>query len=240
MVFRSLVCSLTERSEVKVCGIVGYLNNRNVVPLVLEGLKKLEYRGYDSAGIGVIDKGKTSILKCKGRITDLENILKKKHITGSVGLGHTRWATHGDPSDRNAHPHTDCSEKIAVVHNGIIENYVSLRQLLENEGHKFKSTTDTEVFPHLIEKFYKGDLLKAVQEALALVEGAYAFAVICADEPNKIVVARLGSPLVIGVGSNGEYFVASDPVAIVKHTRKVIYLDDGEVALLQPSESSYY
>lgn len=217
------------------CGIVGYIGKRNVVPVILEGLKKLEYRGYDSAGIAVIDKGKTSILKCKGRITDLENIVKKKHIAGHIGLGHTRWATHGDPSDRNAHPHSDCTGKIVVVHNGIIENYVSLRQLLENEGHTFKSTTDTEVFPHLVEKFYKGDLLKAVQEALVLVEGAYAFAVICSDEPNKIVVARLGSPLVIGIGNNGEYFAASDPVAIMKHTRQVIYLDDGEVALLQPS-----
>ncbi len=218
------------------CGIVGYVGNRNVVPVILEGLKKLEYRGYDSAGIGLIDKGKTSIVKCKGRIADLENILKKKHLKGSIGLGHTRWATHGDPSDQNAHPHLDCSGKIAVVHNGIIENYASLRQLLENEGHKFKSDTDTEVFPHLIEKFYKGNLLKAVQEALALVEGAYAFAVICEDEPDKIVAARLGSPLVIGVGNNGEYLVASDPVAIIKHTRKVIYLGDGEVALLQPSK----
>ena len=217
------------------CGIVGYIGNRNVVPIVLEGLKKLEYRGYDSAGIGIIDNGKTSILKCKGRITDLEKILQGKHATGHIGIGHTRWATHGDPSHRNAHPHLDCSGKIAVVHNGIIENYASLRQLLEDEGHKFQSDTDTEVFPHLIEKFYKGDLLKAVQEALALVEGAYAFAVICEDEPDKIVAARLGSPLVIGVGNNGEYFVASDPIAIVKHTRQVIYLGDNEVALLQPS-----
>ena len=217
------------------CGIVGYINNRNVVPVILDGLKKLEYRGYDSAGIGVIDKGKTSVWKCKGRISDLENILKKKEITGSIGLGHTRWATHGDPSDKNAHPHTDCTGKIAIVHNGIIENYVSLRQLLSDEGHQFRSDTDTEIFAHLVEKFYKGNLLKAVQEALALVEGAYAFAVICADEPDKIVVARLGSPLVIGVGSNGEYFAASDPVAIVEHTRRVIYLEDGEVAVIQPS-----
>lgn len=217
------------------CGIVGYTGKKNVVPLILEGLRKLEYRGYDSSGIAVIEKGKTSVLKCKGRIANLEGKVKRKHIKTSIGLGHTRWATHGNPSDRNAHPHTDSSGKIAVVHNGIIENYASLRKLLENEGHKFKSDTDTEVFAHLVGKFYKGDILKAVQEALALVEGAYAFAVICEDEPDKIVAARLASPIVIGIGKNGEYFVASDPIAIVEHTRQVIYLDDHEIALIQPS-----
>jgi glucosamine--fructose-6-phosphate aminotransferase (isomerizing) len=217
------------------CGIVGYIGKKNVVPVILEGLKKLEYRGYDSAGIAVIDNGRVSVWKCKGRIKELENTIKKKHLSGNIGLGHTRWATHGDPSDRNAHPHTDSSGKIVVVHNGIIENYTSLRKLLEDEGHKFKSDTDTEVFAHLVEKFYKGDLLKAVQEALVLVEGAYAFAVICGDEPDKIVAARLASPLVIGVGEKGEYLVASDPIAIVEHTRKVIYLDDHEIALIQPS-----
>ncbi|MCK4905388.1 glutamine--fructose-6-phosphate transaminase (isomerizing) [bacterium] len=217
------------------CGIVGYIGKKNVVPVVLEGLKKLEYRGYDSSGIAVIDKGGISVAKCKGRIANLDNIVKKKNLFGNIGLGHTRWATHGDPSDRNAHPHTDGSGKIAVVHNGIIENYASLKKLLIDEGHKFKSDTDTEIFAHLIQKFYKGDILKAVQEALVLTEGAYAFAVICEDEPDKIVAARLGSPLVIGIGKKGEYIVASDPIAIVKHTRKVIYLDDEEVVLLQPS-----
>ncbi len=217
------------------CGIVGYVGKKNVVPIVLEGLKKLEYRGYDSAGIAVIDKGKLSVLKCKGRIADLEKLVKKNHLSGNIGLGHTRWATHGDPSDRNAHPHTDGSGKIAVVHNGIIENYASLRKLLIAKGHQFKSDTDTEIFAHLIERFYKGDILKAVQKALTLTEGAYAFAVICKDEPDKIVAARLGSPLVIGIGNNGEYLIASDPVAIVKHTRKVIYLGDKEIAVLQPS-----
>ncbi|MBU1767426.1 MAG: glutamine--fructose-6-phosphate transaminase (isomerizing), partial [Candidatus Omnitrophica bacterium] len=217
------------------CGIVGYIGKKNVVPVILEGLKKLEYRGYDSSGIAVIDKGKISVTKCKGRIANLDNIVKKKNLFGNIGLGHTRWATHGDPSDRNAHPHTDGSGKIAVVHNGIVENYASLKKLLIDEGHKFKSDTDTEIFAHLIQKFYKGDILKAVQEALVLTEGAYAFAVICEDEPDKIVAARLGSPLVIGIGKKGEYIVASDPIAIVKHTRKVIYLDDEEVVLLQPS-----
>jgi glucosamine--fructose-6-phosphate aminotransferase (isomerizing) len=199
----------------------------------LEGLKKLEYRGYDSAGLAVLCNHKASVLKCRGRIFDLENLTKKRKLSGNIGIGHTRWATHGDPSDINAHPHFDCFKKIVAVHNGIIENYASLKQLLESEGHVFRSATDTEVFPHLIEKFYRGDLLKAVQEALALIEGAYAFAVACEDEPDKIIAARFGSPLVVGIGKKGEYFVASDTVAIVKHTRRAIYLDDGEIAVIQ-------
>ncbi len=217
------------------CGIIGYIGSKNATPIVLEGLKKLEYRGYDSAGIASIDKDKMSILKCKGRIRELSNLVKKEHLTGSVGLGHTRWATHGEPSERNAHPHVSCSGKVAVVHNGIIENYASLRTLLEDEGHKFSSDTDTEIFAHLVEKFYHGNLLKAVHEALALVEGAYAFAVMCEDEPDKIVAARFGSPLVIGIGKKGEYLIASDPIAIVAHTRQVIYLADNEVVMLQTS-----
>jgi len=217
------------------CGIVGYIGKKNVVPVILGGLKKLEYRGYDSAGIAAIETGRLSLLKCKGRIRDLGKLVKKNRISGNIGLGHTRWATHGDPSDTNAHPHTDTSGTIAVVHNGIIENYASLKKLLTKEGHKFKSDTDTEIFAHLIQKFYKGDILNAVREALALTEGAYAFAVICENEPDKIVAARFGSPLVIGIGKKGEYLIASDPVAIVKHTRKVIYLADREMVLLQPS-----
>ena len=217
------------------CGIIGYVGGRNTIPIVMKGLKRLEYRGYDSAGIVTIGNGKMRVSKCKGRITDLENLIKKSDVTGSIGLGHTRWATHGEPSTRNAHPHLDCSGKVAVVHNGIIENYASLRKLLEDEGHKFHSDTDTEVFPHLVEKFYRGDLLAAVQESLALVEGAYAFAVICEDEPDKIVVARRGSPLAAGVGNKGEYIISSDPVAIVAHTREVIYLGDNEIGVFQPS-----
>lgn len=217
------------------CGIIGYVGGRNTIAIVLEGLKKLEYRGYDSAGIVAIGNGKMRISKCKGRITNLEDLVKKSGITGSTGLGHTRWATHGQPSTRNAHPHVDCSGRVAVVHNGIIENYASLRKLLEDEGHKLHSDTDTEVFPHLVEKFYRGDLLAAVQESLALVEGAYAFAVICEDEPDKIVVARRGSSLAVGVGNKGEYIISSDPVAIVAHTREVIYLSDNEIGVFQPS-----
>jgi glucosamine--fructose-6-phosphate aminotransferase (isomerizing) len=217
------------------CGIIGYIGDKNAVPIVLEGLRKLEYRGYDSAGIAAIDNGKMAILKCKGMVNDLANLIEQNCVKGSIGLGHTRWATHGEPSTRNAHPHRDCSGRIAVVHNGIIENHASLRKLLEDEGHKFHSDTDTEIFSHLIEKFYDGELLKAVQEALALVEGAYAFAVVCEDEPDKIVIARRGSPLAIGVGNKGEYIIASDPIAIVRHTRKVIYLGDDEIGIFQHS-----
>ncbi len=217
------------------CGIIGYIGTKDAIPIVLEGLHKLEYRGYDSAGIASISNGKMSILKCKGRIAELERLVKKNNVKSTMCLGHTRWATHGDPSERNAHPHIDCSGKIVVVHNGIIENYASLRKLLESEGHKFHSDTDTEVFVHLVEKFYHGELLKAVQEALALVEGAYAFAVICEDEPGKIIATRLASPLVIGIGEKGEYIIASDPVAIVRHTRRVIYLGDSEIAVLDSS-----
>ncbi|MFH1783448.1 MAG: glutamine--fructose-6-phosphate transaminase (isomerizing) [bacterium] len=217
------------------CGIIGYIGKRNAAPIVLEGLKKLEYRGYDSAGLASIDNNLLNIIKCKGRIKDLSSLVKKNNIIGTTCLGHTRWATHGHPSEANAHPHVDCTGKIALVHNGIIENYLSLRTLLEEEGHTFTSETDTEVLVHLVEKFYKGDLLKAVQEALALVEGAYAIAIICQDEPDKIVVARLGSPLVVGIGKKGEYIIASDPIAIVTHTRQVIYLGDHEIAVFQPS-----
>jgi glutamine---fructose-6-phosphate transaminase (isomerizing) len=217
------------------CGIIGYIGDKNATPIILEGLKKLEYRGYDSAGIARIDDGKLAILRCKGRISELESLTKKHHSETSIGLGHTRWATHGDPSARNAHPHVDCTGKIAVIHNGIIENFASLRKLLEDEGHTFTSDTDTEVFAHLVEKFYKGDILKAVQEALALVEGAYAFGIICEDEPDKIIAARLASPLVIGISHKGEYILASDPIAIVPHTRKVIYLADNELAVLERS-----
>ena len=219
------------------CGIMGYVGNKPALPVVLQGLKQLEYRGYDSAGIAAADKDRISVLKCKGRVADLENLIKEEDFTCTTALGHTRWATHGEPSTPNAHPHIDCSGKIAIVHNGIIENHAPLRKLLEAEGHTFRSDTDTEVFSHLVEKFYRGDILSAVQEALALIEGAYAFAVICQDEPDKIVAARRESPLVIGVGNEneGEYIIASDLVAVVEHTRQVIHLDDNEIGVFQPS-----
>ena len=219
------------------CGIMGYVGSKPALPVVLQGLRQLEYRGYDSAGIAAADKDRISVLKCKGRVADLENLIKGRDFPSSTALGHTRWATHGEPSTPNAHPHIDCSGKIAIVHNGIIENHTPLRKLLQAEGHTFRSDTDTEVFSHLVEKFYRGDILSAVQEALALIEGAYAFAVICQDEPDKIVAARRESPLVIGVGNEneGEYIIASDLVAVVEHTRQVIHLDDNEIGVFQPS-----
>ncbi|MFH1505112.1 MAG: glutamine--fructose-6-phosphate transaminase (isomerizing), partial [Candidatus Omnitrophota bacterium] len=210
------------------CGIIGYVGNKNAVPVLIEGLKRLEYRGYDSAGIAVAGKNKVIVAKCKGRIKDLEYLIKEKHPKGNCGLGHTRWATHGQPSKVNAHPHSDCSKKITVVHNGIIENFQSLKKDLENQGHKIKSETDTEIAAHLIAKFYKGDLKQAVIKALEKIKGSYALGVISQDEPEKIVVARSASPLVIGIGE-GENFIASDTSAILDYTHKVIYLEDGQI-----------
>jgi glucosamine--fructose-6-phosphate aminotransferase (isomerizing) len=216
------------------CGIVGYIGNKDVVPILIDGLKRLEYRGYDSAGIGVIEKGRLELRRCVGKITNLENVLKEKPCKGDIALGHTRWATHGRPSEENAHPHTDCQERLVVVHNGIIENYLTLKKGLIKEGHRFRSETDTEVLAHLVEKYLakskgKKKIISALQRALKEVEGSYALGVISVDEPEKIVCARKESPLVIGLGRK-EYFIASDVPAILGHTRKVIYLDDGETA----------
>jgi glutamine---fructose-6-phosphate transaminase (isomerizing) len=217
------------------CGIIGYVGDKDVVPLLLDGLKRLEYRGYDSAGIAVQMNGNLAVEKVAGKITVLEAKLAKSDIKGTSGIGHTRWATHGEPNTINAHPHCDCGSRIAVVHNGIIENYSLLRDLLKQEGHTFRSDTDTEVLAHLIERFRVGGvpLEKAVKGALGMVQGTYGLAVITADEPRKIVAARNGSPLVLGIGQ-GEYFVASDVAALMCHTRDVVYMDDGEVAVLTP------
>lgn len=214
------------------CGIVGYLGEKPVVPLLLDGLKRLEYRGYDSAGVAVLQKDGLKRYRTNSKIARLEKILNGEKIESCLGIGHTRWATHGEPSVANAHPHLDCTGKIAVVHNGIIENYKLLRSHLEEEGHKFTSTTDTEVLAHLIEKYYVGDLAEAVRKSLAIVEGTYGLAVICQGNPEKIVVARCGSPLVIGVGK-GEYFVASDIAVLLPYTRDVVYLEDYELAVLE-------
>jgi len=216
------------------CGIVGYIGNKDVVPILIDGLKRLEYRGYDSAGIGVIEKGRLELRRCVGKITNLENVLKDKPCKGDIALGHTRWATHGRPSEENAHPHTDCQERLVVVHNGIIENYLTLKKGLIKEGHRFRSETDTEVLAHLVEKYLakskgKKKIISALQRAIKEVEGSYALGVISVDDPDKIVCARKESPLVIGLGRK-EYFIASDVPAILGHTRKVIYLDDGETA----------
>jgi glucosamine--fructose-6-phosphate aminotransferase (isomerizing) len=193
----------------------------------------LEYRGYDSAGIAVLEDEGLIFEKCAGKISALESLLKDKKFKSTTGIAHTRWATHGEPTDLNAHPHLDCKGNIAVVHNGIIENYRSLRELLDRKGHKFTSDTDTEILAHLIEEYYDGDLMEATQAALSQVEGTYGIAVLCKDNPQQIVAARHGSPLVIGTGK-GENFVASDVAAILRYTNKVVYLEDREVALVDP------
>ena len=217
------------------CGIIGYIGNRPAVPLLLEGLRRLEYRGYDSAGLTVAVDGRLETRKTAGKIADLEALVRKNGVTSAgLGIAHTRWATHGPPTTTNAHPHVDCSGEIAIVHNGIIENSGTLRRKLEALGHTFRTQTDTEVVAHMIEEAFEGSLEEAVRAALLQVEGTYGLAIISTRDPDKIVVARRGSPLLLGIGENGEYFVASDVAAVVAQTRRVIYLDDGEMAVLTP------
>ncbi|MBI3112244.1 MAG: glutamine--fructose-6-phosphate transaminase (isomerizing) [Ignavibacteriales bacterium] len=215
------------------CGIVGYVGSREAAPIIVEGLKRLEYRGYDSAGLAVQRGGRIVTLKKVGKVSHLESALPAGAITGSVGMGHTRWATHGEPSEVNAHPHLDCSGSIAVIHNGVIENYSSLKKKLIAGGHQFLSETDTEVLSHLIEELHKagGGLEQAVRKALHQVKGTYGIVVMSSHEPRKLIVARKGSPLVIGFGE-GEYLIASDPSALIRHTRKVTYMEDGEYAVI--------
>ena len=219
------------------CGIIGYIGNQRIVPLLLEGLKRLEYRGYDSAGMALITQGKLFIEKQAGKISSLEKALDSRQLNGTVGMAHTRWATHGVPNTTNAHPHTDGSGKIALIHNGIIENYGLIKSKLAAAGHQFRSETDTEALVHLIEEIYRQGIRfdEAVRLALTQVEGTYGIATICLDEPNMIVAARRGSPLVIGVGE-GEHFVASDPSAILNHTKDVVFLDDGEMAIVRKDQ----
>ncbi len=215
------------------CGIVGYIGHRNCVPIILEGLRRLEYRGYDSAGIAVLRDGALHVCKKAGKVADLAQALGENHdlLQGAVGVGHTRWATHGEPNDTNAHPHWDQKKLVAIVHNGIIENFMAIRTKLVRDGHQFLGGTDTEVLAHLIGVMFEqcGDLASAVRAALAEVEGTYGIVVLSPKTPDRIVVARKGSPLIIGVGDH-ENFVASDASAIVAHTRQVVYLDDGEIA----------
>jgi len=217
------------------CGIIGYIGEKPAQDILLNGLKRLEYRGYDSSGMALLLSGKDaiSVRKSPGKISALENLLHKKPLTGSVGIAHTRWATHGSPNQINAHPHTDCKGEIALVHNGIIENYRKLKAELIKEGHKFTSQTDTEVIVHLIEKFYRNStpLEEAVRKALAKLEGSFAIAVVSQKEPHKLVGARVGSPLIVGLGKN-ENFLASDAPAILDSTKEVIFLDDKELAVL--------
>ena len=213
------------------CGIIGYIGTKGATPLLLEGLKRMEYRGYDSAGVAVMNGSGVETRKAAGKISQLERALAASPVAGDTGIGHTRWATHGVPNECNAHPHVDCKGDIAVVHNGIIENSGTLKQGLEARGHEFASETDTEVIAHLIEEAFDGNLEDAVIEALWQIEGTYGIAVVSSQDRNKIVAARKGSPLLIGLG-DGEYYVASDVSAILAHTREVVYLDDGDVAVL--------
>ncbi|HEY6903877.1 MAG TPA: glutamine--fructose-6-phosphate transaminase (isomerizing) [Candidatus Acidoferrales bacterium] len=217
------------------CGIVGYIGPKRVVPLILDGLKRLEYRGYDSAGIAVVgDNGKLEIRRAPGKLRNLEESIRLTPLDGLYGIGHTRWATHGRPTEENAHPHRDCTGEIVVVHNGIIENYVELKDRLLAEGHKFLTETDTEIIAHLVEKFSKNaSLEEAVLKTLKSMRGDYALATLSAKDPQKIVAARLGPPIVLGMGE-GEFFVASDIPAILPHTRSVFFLNDGEMAVLTP------
>ena len=217
------------------CGIVGYIGPKRVVPLILDGLRRLEYRGYDSAGIAVVgDNGKMEIRRAPGKLRNLEESIRITPLEGIYGIGHTRWATHGRPTEENAHPHRDCTGEIVVVHNGIIENYIELKKQLIAEGHKFQTETDTEIIAHLLEKFSKNSSLEdAVLKAVKVMSGAYALVALSTKDPQKIVAARLGPPIVVGLGDN-EFFVASDIPTILAHTRSVFFLGDGEVAVLTP------
>ena len=216
------------------CGIVGYIGNRRAVPIILDGLRRLEYRGYDSAGIAVLNgDNHLSVRRASGKLRNLEEAIRVNPMDGPYGIGHTRWATHGRPTEENAHPHRDCTGDIVVVHNGIVENYLQLKHQLQLEGHKFVTETDTEVIAHLVEKYNEGNLEDAVRRAVKELRGVFALSVIASSDPNKIVAARLGPPVVIGLG-DGEYFVASDVPAILSHTRDMFFLGDGDIAVLTP------
>jgi glutamine---fructose-6-phosphate transaminase (isomerizing) len=213
------------------CGIVGYIGKRDATPILIEGLHRLEYRGYDSAGIAIVRAGQLTVSKCKSRVRELEKFLPRR-LKGTIGIAHTRWATHGEPSDRNAHPHCDANSRIAVVHNGIVENAANLRARLLADGVTFRSDTDTEVLAHLIAAMPDGPLDATVRGALSLVTGTYALGVLDCARSDSIVVARNGGPLALGIGER-EMFFASDIAALVRHTSKIVHLDDGEVAVVR-------
>ncbi|MCX7843301.1 MAG: glutamine--fructose-6-phosphate transaminase (isomerizing) [Clostridia bacterium] len=223
------------------CGIVGYIGEKSVTPILINGLKKLEYRGYDSAGVAIYTKNELEVVKCKGRLSALEDKVKDLHEDSRMGIGHTRWATHGEPNDVNSHPHLSHSGKIAVVHNGIIENYMKLKEFLQSKGFVFRSETDTEVIAHLVEYYYnsRNDLLQAVMDAVDELEGSYALGVICRDCEDTFVAARKDSPLIVGLGKN-ENFIASDIPAILEHTRDIYILEDKEVAVLKKDSVKVY
>lgn len=214
------------------CGIMGYIGDRPAVPILLDGLRRLEYRGYDSAGVAVVENGGIEVVKSAGKLAQLVRAVERTPLSGVVGIGHTRWATHGHPSDENAHPHADCRGRVVVIHNGIIENFLALKEGLIARGHRFRSETDTEVLAHLIEEAYRGDLPRAVEEAVAQASGAYALVVLSADEPDKIVAVRRISPLIVGLGRE-ETLLASDIPALLPYTRDVVLIEDGELAVLR-------
>jgi glutamine---fructose-6-phosphate transaminase (isomerizing) len=217
------------------CGIIGYIGPKDVVPVLIDGLRRLEYRGYDSAGVAVVRDGCVDLRRSAGKLSNLETVIGSAPLTGDYGVGHTRWATHGRPTEENAHPHRDCTGKIVVVHNGIIENYLDLKQELQRQGHKFVTETDTEIVAHLVEREMKDDGLEnAVRRALMLMRGLFALVLISADDPDKIVAVRNGPPIVVGLG-DGEFFVASDIPAILSHTRDVVFLGDEEMAIITKS-----
>ena len=221
------------------CGIVGYVGKKNAQEVILQGLEKLEYRGYDSAGIAIVEDGVIKSEKFKGRLAVLSDFLEANPIKGSLGIGHTRWATHGAPSDENSHPHLNADNTIAVVHNGIIENYVSLKEDLVAKGYKFKSQTDTEVIVHLLDSLYEGNLLEAVNKLTSIIRGAYAIGVVCSKSPNEMVAVRNESPLIVGLGQD-ENFIASDIPALLKYTRDVCILENGETVHLTPEKVTIY
>src|SRR4051812_45860741 len=214
------------------CGIIGYIGPKDVVPVLIDGLRRLEYRGYDSAGVAVVRDGNIDLRRSAGKLARLEEVIATNPLEGEYGIGHTRWATHGRPTEENAHPHRDCTGRIVVVHNGIIENYLELKRQLQQEGHKFATETDTEIVAHLVEREMKDDGLEnAVRRALLYMRGLFGLVLISADDPNKIVAVRNGPPIVVGLG-DGEFFVASDIPAILSHTRDVVFLGDEEMAVV--------
>jgi glucosamine--fructose-6-phosphate aminotransferase (isomerizing) len=217
------------------CGIIGYIGSKQVLPILIDGLRRLEYRGYDSAGVAVLRDGNIELRRSAGKLARLEEVIATQPLEGEYGIGHTRWATHGRPTEENAHPHRDCTGRIVVVHNGIIENYMDLKRQLQKEGHRFVTETDTEIVAHLVEREMKADGLEnAVRRALLYMRGLFALVLISADDPNKIVTVRNGPPIVVGLG-DGEFFVASDIPAILSHTRDVVFLGDEEMAIITPS-----
>ncbi|MEA2684591.1 MAG: hypothetical protein QOK05_2919 [Chloroflexota bacterium] len=216
------------------CGIIGYLGEKDAAPIIMDTLKRLEYRGYDSAGVAVLETGaaRPAVIKTAGKVSELEQALaKRKPIHGSLGIGHTRWATHGKPTPTNAHPHWDCQKRIMVIHNGIIENYAELRRELKEKGHKFRTDTDTEVVPHLIESYFKGDLVEAARQAISRLQGAYSLVIFSRDDPGLLIGARLNAPLMVGLGKN-EWFICSDLTGIIPYTKKALVLGEGQMVAI--------